>query len=93
MLGEYFGSFSPVSCEPGGLNVRVNCFANDPKRLLVTLTNNELFADWEGTVTVRLGEVAQARELWLNEPVEVSERNLSLSVPAGDVAVVDVRLK
>ena len=93
VLSEYFESFSPVTCDPGGLNFRVNCFANDPKHLLVSLTNNELFADWDGTVTVRLGEVAQARELWRDAPVGMDGNEISLRVPAGDVAVVDVRVR
>jgi hypothetical protein len=62
VLARYFGSFSPVEVSPGGLTVRVNCFDEDPKRLLVGLTNNDLFADWSGRLTVRQGQVASARD-------------------------------
>lgn len=91
-LRLYFRSFSPVTVDPGGLNVRTCCFENDPGRLLVALTNNELFADWQGSVQVRVGEVASVRELWRGAPVAPGPV-LQLTVPAGDVAVLDVRLR
>jgi hypothetical protein len=91
-LDRYFGSFNPVQVDPGGLTVRVNCFAGDPEHLLVGLFNNDLFADWSGRLAVRQGEVASARELWRGEELRPG-REMELSIPAGDVAVVDVRLK
>ncbi len=90
-LGEYFDSFSPVDVTPEGLNVRVNCFADDPQWMLVTLTNSDLFADWEGEVALRAGRVTSARELWSDRELR-ADGGLRLTVSAGDVAVVDLRL-
>ena len=89
-LGEYFDSFSPVDVTPEGLNVRVNCFADNSERMLVTLTNNDLFADWEGEIAVRAGRIASARELWSDRDLTI-DGGLRLNVAAGDVAVVDLR--
>ena len=95
VLDEYFASFSPVTAETASastrseLNLRVNCYAKDPKRLLVTLTNNELFADWQGKLKLRQGEVKSVRDLRTEKPLA----GLDVKVPAGDVLVLDVRLK
>ena len=92
VLGEYFGSFSPVTVAPGGLNVRVNCYDKDPRRLLVTLTNNDLFADWSGKLQVRAGAVKSVADLRSNKPLTEGPA-IAATVPAGDVVVLDVRLK
>ncbi len=92
VLGRYFASFAPVVVEPPGLNVRVNCFEGDPRRLLVGLMNNDLFADWRGTLRVRRGEVASATELRTGDTLKPA-RGIALKVRAGDVAMVDVRLR
>lgn len=92
VLASYFGSFCPVEIEPPGLNVRVNCFGDDPQRLLVGLTNNDLFAAWRGTLRVRRGEVASATEVRSGDALTPA-RGISLEIPAGDVAIVDVRLR
>jgi hypothetical protein len=92
-LAGYFGSFSPVTVAPAGLNVRTCCFDGDPKRLLVSLTSNELFSDWRGTIKVRLGQVASARELRSGKEWPVGGKDVKGLVPAGDVAILDVRLK
>jgi hypothetical protein len=89
-LASYFGSFAPVATEPAGLNVRVNCYDNEPGRLLVTLTNNDLFADWQGTLSLRDGRIAAARDWRADEDLTASDR-LRVKVPAGDVTVVEVR--
>jgi hypothetical protein len=91
-LDEYFASFSPVAVEPGGLNLRVNCYDGDAKRLLVALTNTDLFADWQGMVRLRRGEVASVRDLRRDAKLPPG-RNLKVTVPAGDVVILDVRLK
>lgn len=92
-LAVYFGSFSPVTTAPGGLNVRTCCFDGDPKRLLVSLTNNELFSDWRGAVQVRLGQVASARELRSGREWPVGRDEVRGLVPAGEVAILDLRLR
>jgi hypothetical protein len=92
VLDTYFRSFSPVKVYPEGLNVRVNCYVGDPKRLLVSLTNNELFADWTGEVHLAPGSVAKATDLRGNARLQVG-KVLKATVPAGDVAVLDVRLR
>ncbi|MEI6503550.1 MAG: hypothetical protein WCP21_21270, partial [Armatimonadota bacterium] len=107
VLDEYFASFAPVNAVTAQridegpartsksvsfrseLNVRVNCYENDPKRLLVTLTNNELFADWQGSVYLRQGKVKSVRDLRTGKALT----GLDVTVPAGDVLVLDVRLK
>ncbi len=92
VLSGYFDSFLPVEVAPAGLNVRVNCYAGDPKRLLVSLTNNDLFADWRGALRVRLGAVASARELRSGKALPAG-KEIALTVPAGDVVLVEVRLR
>lgn len=90
-LDRYFDSFSPVEIEPKGLNLRICCYDGDPQRLLVGLLNNELFADWEGTLRVRGRSVASAKELWRGRSLGRGRR-IKLKIPAGDVAILDLRL-
>jgi hypothetical protein len=92
VLDEYFASFSPVDVEPAGMNVRVNCYDGDPKRLMVALTNMDLFAEWQGSLRLRRGEIASVRDLRREASIPVA-KSLKLSVPAGDVVLLDVRLK
>jgi len=92
ILGQYFGSFSPVQVEPAGLTVRVNCYENDPNRLLVGLLNNDLFADWTGTLRLREGQIASAEAPWPAAKLRAG-RELPLTIPAGEVALVDLRRK
>jgi len=92
VLSGYFDSFNPVEVDPAGLNVHTCCYDGDPQRLLVGLINYDLFADWRGSVRVRLGAVASARELWKDRRLTVGER-IELEVPAGDVAILEIRLK
>ncbi len=92
VLDEYFASLSPVVAEPAGLNVRVNCYDGDPKRLMVALTNMDLFAEWQGSVRLRRGEIASVTDL-RRETKMPAPRGLKLAVPAGDVVILDVRLK
>ena len=92
VLDRYFASFSPVRIEPAGLTVRVNCFESDPKRLLVGLLNNDLFADWSGKLRLRDAEAASAEELWRGRKLPAA-REIPLTIPAGHLAVLDVRLK
>jgi hypothetical protein len=89
-LDRYFASFSPVEIEPKGLNVRVCCYDGDDRRLLVGLMNNDLFADWQGTLRVRGRKIAAARELWKGQALPVAG-GVKLKVPAGEVAILDVR--
>lgn len=91
-LGGYFDSFGPVEIAPGGLTIQTCCFDDDDRRLLVGLTNNELFADWQGTVRARIGEVASARELWPGRDLSAGD-GIELTVPAGEVVILDVRLR
>ncbi len=92
VLAGYFDSFNPVEIDPAGLNVHTCCYDGDPKRLLVGLINNDLFAGWRGTLRARLGEVASAKELWRNRRLEVGDR-IALEIPAGDVAILEIRMK
>jgi hypothetical protein len=92
LLASYFDSFNPIQLDPPGLNVHTCCYDGDPKRLLAGLINNDLFADWRGSVRVRLGAVASARELGKDRRLTVGER-IELEVPAGDVAILEIRLK
>lgn len=92
VLAGYFDSFSPVQIDPPGLNVHTCCYGGDPKRLLVGLINNDLFAGWQGSVQVRVGAVAAAKELGTDRPLAAGDR-IELEVPAGDVAILEIRLK
>ena len=89
-LDDYLRQFLPVTVEPGGLNVRVNCYADDSKRLLVSLTNNELFADWEGVVALPGRTVTAVRDLRADQALEPAALART-RVPAGDVVLLDVR--
>ena len=90
VLDEYFASFSPVVVDPPGLNVRVNCDEDAPRQLLVTLTNNNLFADWKGTLRVKGRKIDSLRE-WLENRDLRPEA--PLTVPAGGVCVLEVGAK
>ncbi len=92
VLDRYFGSFGPVQIEPAGLTIQTCCYENDSKRLLVGLTNNDLFADWKGRVRVRGAEVKSAHELRADSKLATGN-GIDLAVPAGDVATIDVRLQ
>ncbi len=92
VLAGYFDSFSPIQIEPPGLNVHTCCYDGDPKRLLVGLINNDLFANWQGRVQVRVGAVASAKELETGRPVAAGDR-IELAIPAGNVAILELRLK
>jgi hypothetical protein len=91
VLAEYFGSFSPVTVEPSGPGVTTCCYAGDPKRLLVGLMNHDLFADWQGTLRVRSGPITAVRDLW-NEQALPAQNPLPLTIPAGEVLILGVRL-
>lgn len=92
LLASYFDSFNPVQLDPPGLNVHTCCYDGDPKRLLVGLINNDLFAAWHGSIRVRLGEAASATELWKDRTLKIGDR-IELEVPAGDVAILEIRLE
>ncbi|MBI2298513.1 MAG: LamG domain-containing protein [Armatimonadetes bacterium] len=91
VLDGYFASFSPVEVKPGGLGIQVNCFAGG-KRLLVGLFNQDLFAAWQGTLHLRRGAVAGAAELWHGRKLPAAAE-IPLSIAAGDVAMVELRLR
>jgi hypothetical protein len=93
VLAAYFDSFNPVEIAPAGLGIRTCCYDGDPKRLLVGLLNNDLFAAWRGTLRVRIGQIATVRGLWPEEKDIPAGTDISLEVPAGDVLILDVRLK
>ena len=90
MLGDYFDSFGPIELQPAGLNVHTCCYDGEPQRLLVGLINNDLFADWHGTVAVRSGPIALARDLWTGRTLGSGPR-IRVTVPAGDAAILDIR--
>ncbi len=90
-LDGYFGSFAPVSITPAGLGVQTVCHA-DGNRLTVGLVNNDLFADWQGTLEVRRGTVASATEQLSGQTLPAG-RSIPIKVAAGEVAVVELRLR
>jgi hypothetical protein len=92
LLGRYFDSFNPVQVDPPGLAIMTCCHDGDPKHLWVGLLNNDLFADWRGALHLRLGPVASAHDLWRDQPLTVQPQ-IPLEVPAGDVAIIDLRLQ
>jgi len=92
VLDGYFDSFNPVEVRPAGLGITTCCFDGDPKRLLLGLMHHDLFADWKGTLRVRSGEVASAKELWRGRPV-AGRNPFDVEIPAGDVLILDVRLR
>lgn len=91
VLARYFDSFSPVEVSPPGLGVTTCCYADDRKRLLVGLVNQDLFADWQGTLRVRHGAPSLAREIWKGSDLPPAQ-SIRLAVPAGDVRLLDLRL-
>jgi hypothetical protein len=92
VLREYFGSFSPVEVSPAGLNVRTCCYAGDAKRLLVGLMNNDLFADWTGVLKVKQGRVASAEDWWRGGKLSAGN-GMKLTIPAGEAAIIALRLQ
>jgi len=91
VLADYFGSFSPVTVEPPGPGITVCCYADDPQRLLVGLMNHDLFADWQGKLHVRLAPITAVRDI-LHERELPAQHPLPLTIPAGDAAILDMRL-
>jgi hypothetical protein len=92
VLAGYFDSFNPVEIRPAGLGITTCCYDGDPKRLLVGLMNHDLFAGWQGSLRVRIGEVASVRELWRGKDV-AGRGAVELAIPAGDLLILDVRLR
>jgi hypothetical protein len=92
VLDEYWASFSPILLDPPGLNVRVNVYADDPHRLLLALTNNDLFAEWQGTLRLRNGRIDTVVDLRREAALRGGQR-LALTVPAGDVVLLDLRTR
>ncbi len=92
ILGGYFDSFNPVEVQPAGLGITTCCFDGDPKHLLVGLMNHDLMANWKGSVRIRVGDIASVTELWRGTAVS-STSPCDLAISAGDVAILDVRLK
>ncbi|MHB8957692.1 MAG: LamG domain-containing protein [Pirellulaceae bacterium] len=89
-LGRYFNSFSPITMNPPGLGVTCCCFADEPRRMLVGLFNNELFVHYEGTLQFRLGTPESVRSTMRER--DLQPRNpLPIRVPAGDIEVLDVK--
>lgn len=93
VLSGYLSGFSPVTVSPGGLTVRTCLYDKDPKRVLVGLFNNSLFADWTGTVTVRNRAIASAIETWRGKRLQPGPAGIKVTVKAGDVAMIEVRLR
>ncbi|NOY83012.1 MAG: LamG domain-containing protein [Kiritimatiellaeota bacterium] len=92
LLAGYFDSFSPVAISPPGLTFRTCLYADDPRRMLVGLLNDDLFATWEGAVRVRVGHVVRVRDIWRDRPLP-SGRNIPVAIEPGGVALLDVRLE
>ncbi len=87
-LGGYFRGLALVSVEPGGIQYLVNV-TDDPNELIVTLVNNA-HQDWQGTVTPKGGGKWRI-EGWLPKSAETTGEKLTVSVPAGDLAVYRLR--
>lgn len=92
VLAAYFASFSPVAVEPSGLGITICCYADDPKRLLVGLMNHDLFADWQGTLRMRLGPMTAVREIWKDQALP-PQNPLPLAIPAGEAVILNIRLE
>jgi hypothetical protein len=89
-MGAYFASFSPVTVNPPGLGVTCCCFTNEPRRMLVGLFNNDLFANYEGTLQLRLGAPQSVRSTMRDQDVD-PRSPLPVVISAGDVEVLDVK--
>jgi hypothetical protein len=92
VLASYFDSFSPVEIQPGGLGMTTCCYEGNPKRLLVGLMNHDLFADWQGSLRVRIGQAGAVQQLYPGDAAAVPALE-SLKIPAGDVLILDLRLR
>ncbi len=92
VLDKYFSSFNPVEVEPEGLGITTCCFEDNPRRLLVGLMNNDLFANWKGTLDLRIGGVTEVHELRSGRELAVEELH-QLEVIAGDVVILDIRTR
>ncbi len=90
VLADYFASCSPVSSSRPDSVSRRAAIADDPRRLLVGMLNNDLFADWQGTLQVRLGSVTSALDILNERPLPV-DNPLPMNVPAGDAVILDLR--
>ena len=59
--------------------------------LLVGLLNNDLFADWQGTLQVRPGAVTSVTGYLERTGTAGARSPLPMTVPAGDAVILDVR--
>ncbi|MCC7493101.1 MAG: LamG domain-containing protein [Fimbriimonadaceae bacterium] len=89
-LGGYFDSLAPVAATPAGLGLQT-CYFDRGDRLLVGLFNNDLFAAWQGTLTVRRGKLSGATETWRKLPLQRRGNALTLRLPPGEVALLELR--
>ena len=92
VLDRYFDSYNPVVVQPAGLGITTCCFEDDPKRLLIGLMNHDLFADWQGTLRLRIGDVASVRAVYGGQTL-TARGPLELKISAGDVLVLDIRMR
>lgn len=53
--------------------------------------NHDLFANWQGKLHVRLGPITAVRDILHDREMPV-QHPLPLIIPAGDAAILDVRL-
>ncbi len=92
LLAAYFDSFSPVTVSPSGLTIRTCFYTDDPRRMLIGLLNDNLFAAWEGAVSVRIGNVTRVRDIWHDRAL-TPKPEIRLTIEPGDAALLDVRLE
>ncbi len=90
VLSRYFASFNPVTLDPPGLGVTCCCFPDDPRRMLVGLFNNDLFAPYQGTLQFRLGNPQSVRSTIRDQDLK-ARSELPVTISAGDIEVLEVK--
>ena len=88
ILGQYFNDLDFIKIQGPEIQYIVN-LTEDNKRLVLTLVNNDREVDWKGTVSLKEGKIVSAKE-WMEEKELRSRQPIKISVPKGDLKVIEI---
>lgn len=88
ILGQYLKDLDFVEIDGSEIQYITN-LTDNTKRLLVTLVNNSLTDDWQGSVSLKDGSIVSARE-WMQEKELIGKRPLKVSIPKGELRVIEI---
>ncbi|MBT9150721.1 MAG: hypothetical protein DDT40_00899 [candidate division WS2 bacterium] len=96
ILGEYFKDLDFTEIQGPEIQYIVN-LTKDTKRILLTLVNNDREVDWEGSFSLKEGEILKIRDIsppfleeWTGEKELLAGRYIKVTVPKGDLRVFEI---